>query len=65
MTNTADTARFADLVAASEGVAATRSRLAKTALEYAREHRHQVIPACVFMKVYIRRHPEYKELIPR
>jgi DNA ligase-1 len=31
VTNTADTARFADLVAASEGVAATRSRLAKTA----------------------------------
>jgi predicted GNAT family acetyltransferase len=41
------------------------SRLAKTALEYAREHHHHVIPACVFMKVYIRRHPEYKELIPR
>ena len=39
------------------------SKLAKTALEYARGKAHRVVPACEFMRVYIRRHPEYKPLL--
>jgi hypothetical protein len=39
------------------------ARLAKTGLEYARSHAHQVVPACAFMDVYVRRHPEYKDLV--
>jgi uncharacterized protein len=39
------------------------SRLARTGLDYAREHSHQVVPACEFMEIYIRRHPEYRDLI--
>ena len=39
------------------------SRLAKAGLEYARQNSHQVVPACEFMEVYIRRHPEYKDLV--
>jgi len=39
------------------------ARLAKTGLEYARQHSHKVVPACEFMEVYIRRHPEYKDLV--
>ena len=38
-------------------------RLAKTALEYARVNSHKVVPACEFMYVYIRRHPEYQEMV--
>ena len=41
------------------------SRMAKVALEYAREQSYKVIPACEFMHVYIRRHPEYKPLVQR
>jgi len=44
----------------AQGIA---SRLAHSALEYARGQSYKVIPACVFMKVYIRRHPEYKDLL--
>lgn len=39
------------------------AKLARTGLDYAREHSHQVVPACEFMHVYIRRHPEYKDLV--
>ena len=39
------------------------SKLAKTGLEYARQHSLKVIPACEFMEVYIRRHREYKDLV--
>ena len=38
-------------------------RLAKTGLEYARKNSHKVVPACQFMEVYLRRHPEYKDLV--
>src|SRR5512134_1991449 len=38
-------------------------KLAKAGLEYARQHAHKVVPACEFMEVYIRRHPEYKDLV--
>ncbi len=39
------------------------SRLAHTALEYAREKKYQVVPACEFMEVYIRRHREYQDMV--
>ena len=39
------------------------SRLAKAGLEYARENSLQVVPACDFMEVYIRRHKEYQDLV--
>lgn len=39
------------------------SALAKTALEYARENELAVVPSCSFVRAYIQRHPEYKDLI--
>jgi len=38
------------------------SKLAKTALDYARDHEMKVNPLCPFVKQYIERHPEYKPL---
>ncbi|MFN8489655.1 MAG: GNAT family N-acetyltransferase [Caldilineaceae bacterium] len=37
--------------------------LAKQALDYARTHQLTVVPLCSFMATYIRRHPEYKDLV--
>lgn len=39
------------------------SKLAYTALEFAKENHLQVIPICPFFISYIRRHPEYKALL--
>jgi hypothetical protein len=39
------------------------AKLAKTGLEFARAHGHKVVPACEFIHVYLRRHPEYKDLL--
>lgn len=39
------------------------SRLAKAALQYAREKDLKVVPACEFMVVYLRRHPEHQDLV--
>jgi predicted GNAT family acetyltransferase len=39
------------------------SQLVKAALEYARQEHLTVVPHCSFVAVYIRRHPEYKELV--
>jgi predicted GNAT family acetyltransferase len=39
------------------------SRLAKAALDYAREEGLGVVPYCRFVSAYIRRHPEYQELV--
>jgi predicted GNAT family acetyltransferase len=38
-------------------------KLAKAGLEYARQQAYKIVPACEFMEVYIRRHPEYKDLV--
>ena len=43
-----------------QGVA---SKMAKTALEYAKENNLQVIPLCPFVAGYIRKHPEYQPLV--
>lgn len=41
------------------------SLLARTALDYARENELRVMPLCPFIAAYIRRHPEYKDLVYR
>jgi len=38
--------------------------LAQAALDYARAGRLDVLPRCRFVRVYLRRHPEYAELVP-
>jgi uncharacterized protein len=40
------------------------SRLANTALEYARLQHLSVVPVCPFVAAYIRKHTEYLELVP-
>lgn len=37
--------------------------LARTALEYARDHQLAVIPVCPFVLAYLARHPEYQALV--
>ena len=37
--------------------------LAKAGLEYARSKKLRVMPACSFIRVYLRRHPEYQDLV--
>jgi uncharacterized protein len=37
--------------------------LAKAALEYARAEKLEVIPTCPFVSSYIRRHPEYLDIV--
>lgn len=39
------------------------SRLAKAALEYAREHSYRIVPLCSFVAAYLRRRPEYQDLV--
>ena len=41
------------------------SLLAKTALEYAREHHLKVDVTCPFVAGYLKAHPEYEDLLPR
>lgn len=38
------------------------SALAKAALNFARENDLTVVPNCSFVRAYIQRHPEYKDL---
>ncbi len=40
-------------------------RLAQTGLDYARGHSFKVVPACEFMNVYLRRHPEYGDMVKK
>jgi predicted GNAT family acetyltransferase len=42
------------------GIAA---RLVRTALEYAREKGLRVRPGCSYVRVYLRRHPEFDDLL--
>lgn len=43
-----------------KGIAAL---LARTALDYAREHHMRVVPLCSFVQAYLQRHPEYADLV--
>ncbi len=38
-------------------------RLAKAGLDYARENSLKVVPACEFIYVYLKRHPEYQDIV--
>ena len=38
-------------------------KLAKTGLEYVRDNGMSAAPLCPFVKAYIERHPEYKDLV--
>jgi predicted GNAT family acetyltransferase len=42
------------------GIAA---RLARTALEYARDQKLAVVPRCQYVAAYIRKHPEFQPLV--
>lgn len=46
--------------AEGKGVA---GKLAKTALDYAREHGMIVLPYCPYIAAYIKKHPEYQDLV--
>lgn len=39
------------------------SRLAKAAMQYAREHALKIIPLCPFMAAYMQKHPETHDLV--
>ena len=39
------------------------SGLAKHVLGYAREHKLEIVPLCPFVAGYIRKHPEFKDLL--
>ena len=41
------------------------NRLAQTGMDYARVHSLKVVPACEFIHVYLRRHPEYGNLVKK
>src|SRR3954451_18138480 len=41
------------------------SKLARVGLEYARAQKLTVIPRCPFIHAYMKRHPEYADLLPR
>ncbi len=41
------------------------SQLAKTALDFARENALEVMPLCPYVAAYIRRHPEYRDVLRR
>jgi predicted GNAT family acetyltransferase len=39
------------------------SRLAAHALTFARDGGYRIVPSCPFVSAYIRRHPEYRDLL--
>lgn len=39
--------------------------LAKSALEWARIEHRKVIPSCPFVRAYVRRHPEYTDILAK
>ena len=40
------------------------SALAKTALDWTRAQGLKAVPACAFFEAYVKRHPEYQDLLP-
>lgn len=38
-------------------------KLVRAALDYARDQRLRVVPACSYVALYVQRHPEYQELV--
>ena len=41
------------------------SKLIRAALDSARDQRLKVVPQCPFVAAYIKRHPEYRDLLAR
>jgi predicted GNAT family acetyltransferase len=41
------------------------AKLARTALEYARDHKLAVVPRCQYVASYIRKHPEFEPLVKK
>lgn len=41
------------------------SQLARAALDWAREEGLKVVPVCPFVRAYLKRHPEYSDLLTR
>ena len=39
------------------------SALMKEALEYARQNNYRVLPTCPFAQTYLRKHPDYKDML--
>ena len=39
------------------------SRLVKQSLEYIRDHDYKLAPICPFVSAYLRRHPEWQDLL--
>ena len=39
-------------------------KLTKTALEFARANHLEVLPLCPYVAAYVRKHPEYHDLVP-
>ncbi|PRY10009.1 hypothetical protein CLV24_11677 [Pontibacter ummariensis] len=37
--------------------------LVKTGLDYARSQNYQIVPSCPVVSAYIKRHPEYKDIV--
>jgi len=38
-------------------------QLVKAGLDFARENNYQVIPSCPVVEAYVKRHPEYKDIV--
>jgi predicted GNAT family acetyltransferase len=51
---------FVPVAARGGGIA---SQLTAHALRYAREHGYSVVPSCPFVAAFMRREPEYRDLI--
>ena len=39
------------------------TRLARTALEFARDHQEVVVPVCPFVVAYLQQHPDFNSLV--
>ena len=51
------------IVPQSLGGRGVGSALVKCALDFAHEHDKKVIPQCSFVSAYIKKHPEYQDLL--
>lgn len=38
-------------------------QIVKFALDYAKENNYKVIPSCSYVDMYVKRHPEYNEIV--
>ena len=51
------------IVPQSLGGRGVGTALVKHALDYAREQNKKVVPQCSFVSTYIKKHPDYKDLL--